>query len=238
MYCAFVLLLPAVIGSLEAGRRWQVLGVSGAVWLATQWAPPMAGAPLYLINTGTFNLFAWQFLFVAGIAIGNARASGRAQVSRPSPWVAAGAAAVVLYCLGIRHADWPGLWPADTYGVFLNKPALGLLRMADFGSVAYLVAILGSRFPRALAWRPLALLGRHSLAVVATQSVVVTVLLQFSPLFSTALGRTLTAAAAVGILFAAAVAHERLTRPPAAPAPEPVRTRQYRRRRILRTHGA
>jgi len=238
MYCAFVLLLPAVIGSLEAGRRWQVLALSGAVWLATQWAPPMAGAPLLLINTGTFNLFAWQFLFVAGIAIGHGRASGKAQVAHPNPWVVAGASAVVIYGLGIRHANWPSLWPASTYGVFLNKPALGLLRMADFASVAYLVAILGSRVPRALTSRPLALLGRHSLAVVATQSVVVLVLLQFSPLFSTVLGRTLTAVGAVGILFAAAAAHERLTRHPAIPALRPVRTRQYRRRRILRTHGA
>jgi hypothetical protein len=237
MYCAFVLLLPAVVGSLEAGRRWLVLGVSGAVWLATQWAPPMAGAFLYPLNTGTFNLFAWQFLFVAGIAIGHARASGRPQVSSPSPWAVLGASAVVLYGLGLRHLGWPALWPDERFGVLLNKPALGLLRMADFGSVAYLVGIVGARFPRSLSARPLALLGRHSLAVVATQTVVVLVLLQFSQFFSTAWGRTLTVAGAVGLLFAAAAAHERIKRGPAAHGRLPIRTRLHRRRRILRTDG-
>ncbi|HEY5080250.1 MAG TPA: OpgC domain-containing protein [Opitutaceae bacterium] len=232
MYCAFVLLLPSVIGSLEAGHRWRALAISGAVWFAAQLAPPLAGVPLGLINTGTFNLFAWQFLFVAGIAIGHARASGRAQVARPSPWVVAGAAAIAAYGLGIRHAGWLSLWPDRIYGILLNKPALGLLRIADFGSVAYLVAILGERFPRLLTFRPLALLGRRSLAVVAVQTVVVLGVLQFSALFSTALDRTLTAAGVIALLFAAAAAHERL-----APAAPPIRTRQHRRRRILRSDG-
>jgi hypothetical protein len=238
MYCAFVLLIPAVVGALEAGRRWLVLGLSGALWLAMQWAPPMAGAALEYVNTGTFNLFSWQFLFVAGIAVGHARASGLAQVSRPSAWALGGAAALVVYGFGLRHANWPALWPDETYGVLLNKPALGLLRMADFGAVAYLVAILGERFPRALVARPLALLGRHSIAVVAAQTVAVLVLLQFSPLFSTALGRTLTAAGAVALLLGVAAIRERLMRRPGDPASPPIGTRHYRRRRILRTDGA
>lgn len=210
MYCAFVLLLPAVINALEAGRRWLVLSLSAAVWLAVQWVPPMAGLPLYPINTGTFNLFAWQFLFVAGMALGHARMSGEAQVARPSRWVAAAALALALYCLGLHKLHWPEPWPDRLYGILLNKPGLGLLRMADFGCVAYLVAILGERHPGLLTARPLAFLGRHSLAVVATQSAAVVALLQFAPLFSTGLRRTLTALATIGLLFAAAAIHERL----------------------------
>jgi hypothetical protein len=208
MNCAFVLLLPVVIGSLETGRRWQVLGVSGAVWLATQWAPPMAGAPLYLINTGTFNLFAWQFLFVAGMAIGQARLSGLEQVARPRPWLLASSAAVVVYAFGVHHYQWPVLWPARTFGILLNKPALGLLRLADFGAFAYLVAAFGARFPSALMWRPLELLGRHSLAVVAAQSVAIMALLPFAAPFGTELARTLTAIGVVAFLFAVAWARE------------------------------
>jgi hypothetical protein len=239
MYCVFVLMMPIVIRNLEAGRRWLVLGVSASLWLAVQWAPPIDGAPLYPINTGSFNLFAWQFLFVAGLAIGQARLSGVEQVLRPSRWVLAGAAAVAIYGLGIRHAGWPSFWPDHAFGILVNKPALGLLRMADFGCVAYLIAVFGARYPRALVARPLAFLGRHSLAVVAAQSVAITALLQFPSLYETALSRTLTAAVVVACLFAVASAHAAyLSHRPAAALPLPIGTRQPAGRGLVRPDDA
>jgi len=240
MYCAFVLLIPGVIAGLEAGRRRLILGLSALVWFAMQWAPPMAGAAaMYPVNTGVFNLFAWQLIFIAGLAIGHAKAGGEPLVSRPNPWVAAGAIAVAAYGFGICHLSWPPLWPDRLYGILLNKPALGLLRMADFGCVAYLVSVLAARHPAAVTARPLALLGRHSLAVVATQSVAIVTILQFAPLFATAAGRTLTALATVGLLFAAAGARDHFTaRRGAARTAPPLGARQPAPRRVLPTHGA
>jgi hypothetical protein len=220
MYCVFVLLLPPVIMALESGRRRTVLGLSAAVWLVAQWAPPIDGARIYPLNLGTFNLLAWQLIFVAGVAIGHARASGIAQVSRPSRWVLAASAAVAVYSFGIRHAQWPSLWPETVFGALLNKPELGLLRIADFGCVAFLVATVGARFPAALSARPLAFLGRHSLVVVATQSVAIMALLQFPALFATAASRTLVALATVALLFAAAGARQALSKA-SPPAPQP-----------------
>jgi hypothetical protein len=226
MYCVFVMLLPVVIRALESGHRWLVLGISGAVWLAMQWAPAVDGAPLYPINTGSFNLFAWQFLFVAGITIGHARISGWQQVVRPRLSILVCAAAVAIYGFGLHHAEWPRLWPDHMLGVLLNKPALGLFRMADFGCVAYLVAVFGAMFPKALMWRPLELLGRHSLAVVAAQSVMIMVLLQFPALFDTGVHRTLTAAVVVAMLFAVASAHEALAARKRLARAASLRTRQ------------
>jgi hypothetical protein len=237
MYCAFVLLLPLVIRALEAGHRWLVLGVSASVWLAVQWAPPIDGAPLYPINTGSFNLFAWQFLFLAGVTIGHARLSGSEQVARPSPWVLAGAAVVAVYGFGVHHYQWPVFWPERTFGIFLNKPALGLFRMADFGAMAYLVGAFGARFPRALMSRPLALLGRHSLAVVAVQSVAVMALLPFSTPFETPLARTLTAAAVVALLFGVAWASDSL-KGHRRGVPLPIGTRQPSRPGLVRPDDA
>jgi hypothetical protein len=208
MYCGFVLLLPMVIKALEAGRQRLVLGVSAAIWLATQFAPAIDGAPLYPINTGSFNILGWQMLFIAGVAIGHARISGRAQVKQPNPLILVAAAAVAAYGFGIKHYQLAPLWPDKTFGVLLNKPALGLLRIADFGSVAYLVGVFGERFPGALTWRPLAFLGRHSLTVVAIQSVTITFLLQFA-LFGSLLSRTATAFAVVALLFAGVWVTER-----------------------------
>jgi hypothetical protein len=236
MYCGFVLLLPVVIRGLDSGRRWLVLGCSAALWFAVQFAPPIDGAPLYPINTGSFNLFAWQFLFVAGVAIGHARISGWEQVARPNKWAITAATAVVVYGLGIRHLQWPSLWPDTIFGIFVNKPALGLLRMADFGCVAYLVAIFGARFPRALMSRPLAFLGRHSLAVVAAQSVAIMVLLQFPVLSDTGIARTLTVVSVVGFLFLVAFLRQ-TTLAHRAPA-VPIGTRQPQAGGLIRPDDA
>jgi len=207
MYCCFVALLVWVIPALEAGRRNWVLAISGLLWVVNQWAPPIDGDPLYPLNVGTFNIFAWQFLFVLGIVIGHARACGIPQVSRANPVTVIGALALAVYAFGLRHYQWPPLWPTRIYGIFLNKPALGLFRMGDFAAIAYLVAVIGARFPRLLTWPPLAFLGQHSLQVVAAQSVAVMALLQFDGLFATETRRTLTAFLAVALVYGAAGLH-------------------------------
>jgi hypothetical protein len=218
MYCAFVLLLQFVLPALEAGKRGRVLAWSVAAWLAVQWAPPIDANPLYPVLLGSFNLFAWQLLFVIGVLIGHARVSGEAQVARPNPGVCAAAVAVVGYGFYLHRLNGYRIWEDHTFGLLLNKPALGLFRLANFGCVAYLVAIFGSRCPHWLTWRPLAFLGRHSLPVVAVQSVAVMMLLQFDVLFANPMRRTGTALAAVGLLFVAAALHERWTGRRTAPS--------------------
>jgi hypothetical protein len=209
MYCIFVLLLPWVIGGLQSGRRWLVLAISVAVWAVAQVAPAFDPAYLYPVITGSFNPFAWQLLFVGGVVIGNARLGGKEMVARPNPWVMAGAAAVVAYGLGLHYYDaMPRIWPDRIFGILLNKPALGLFRMGDFACVSYFVGILAARFPSAFNVRPLALLGRHSLVVVAVQSVVIITLLQFPTLYETPFDQVLLTFATIALLFAAATAHE------------------------------
>jgi len=219
MYCVFVLFLPVVIRGIESGRRWLVLSASVFLWLVAQWAPAAGSLRTYPINTGSFSLLAWQLIFVAGVAIGHAGISGRPQVARPSRLAVLCAASVAIYGFGVQQAHWPALWPGAVFGVLLNKPALGLLRLADFGCVAYLVAIVGARFPSLLASRPLELLGRNSLAVVATQSVAITALLQFPALFATPADRTLVAMGTVALLFCVAAARQGLVQALRQPAP-------------------
>jgi hypothetical protein len=209
MYCIFVLLLPLVIGGLETGRRWLVLSVSVGVWAVAQIAPVVDPGTVYPFITGSFNPFGWQLLFIGGVVIGNARISGREQVSHPSPWVMVPAAAVAVYGIGLHYFEqWPRPWPDEVFGFVLYKPALGLFRIADFACIAYFAGILAARFPRAFNVRALALLGRHSLAVVAAQSVVVITLLQFPGLSDTEFDRTATVVATIAFLFAVAEAHE------------------------------
>jgi hypothetical protein len=226
MYCIFVLLLPAVIGGLETGRRWLVLSVSVAVWAVAQIAPVVDPGTVYPIITGSFNPFGWQLLFVGGVVIGNARISGKEQVSRPSPWVMVPAAVVAVYGIGLHYFEhWPRPWPDEVFGFILFKPALGLFRIADFACIAYFAGILAARFPWAFNVRALALLGRHSLAVVAAQSVIVITLLQFPGLSDTEFDRTATVVATIAFLFAVAQAHE-LYQERRSARGEAIRTRQ------------
>jgi hypothetical protein len=213
MYCAFVLLLPFVLHALEEGRYKRVLAWSLLSWFVVQWIPPVDGAPLYPIHVGSFNIFAWQFLFVIGVAIGHTRITPSGPQIRFRPAYLAAAAAMAVYGWCVQHLQWrpPGC-PDWLFGILLNKPNLGVLRLVDFGAVAFLVGALGLRFPALVTWRPLALLGQHSLVVFAAQSVGVMIILNFSPLFATPLRDCLTTAAMIGFLFAAAAAHREYAR--------------------------
>jgi len=208
MYCAFVMILPYVLAGLERGWTVPVLGLSGAIWLAAQTAVPFDGAAHLPINLGSFNLFAWQFLFVAGVAVGHAKAADPTPQVPRRPWLFAAAGAIVVYGWGVTHLHWRPAWGDQFFGTMLNKPDLGGLRLVDFAAAAYLIAVFGTHFPRLLTWRPLAFLGQHSLPVVAAQSVVTIVLLQFPDLFARpALNWTLTALM-IALSFCAAGWHQ------------------------------
>jgi hypothetical protein len=208
LYCALVVALPHVINALEKGRRNWVLAISGALWFAMQWVAPVDGAPLFPVHVGSFNLLSWQFLFFLGVVIGHER------VARPGPQVPfrpllmLPAAAVAVYCWGINKLGWRPAWSDDLFGIMLNKPNLGLLRLTNFAVAAYLVSIAAVRFPRLFTWPALAFLGRHSLVVFAVQSVVGISLLEFPGLFASPAGNWLWTFFAIAMLFAAAALHE------------------------------
>jgi hypothetical protein len=230
MYCFFVLLVPPVLNALEAGRRWRVLGLSFLAWFIVQWVPPIDGAPLYPVHVGSFNIFAWQFLFVAGVVIGHVRLTDLRPQIPFRPFLLLGAVAIAVYGYGIQRLHWRPDCPEWLFGVILNKPNLGAMRLADFGMAAYLVGAVGGRWPKLVTWRPLAFLGQHSLVVVAAQSVLVLILIQFDGLFATPWRDRLVTLGAIGFLFVAAWVHQTLT------AKAPIRPRQMPGLPVSRPH--
>ena len=79
MYIAFLMLTPFLLG---VGQRWGwkfVLAPSGLLWLAAQFGmrglihgflAAHAAFPIPLQNLGSFDLFAWQFLWIFGLWLG------------------------------------------------------------------------------------------------------------------------------------------------------------------------
>ncbi len=219
MYCVFVLLLPFVLGALEKGWRWPLLAASCALWTVVQFVPNYDGSTILPpLNFGFFNLLTWQFLFISGVAIGHAKTKGFAALApvRPGLLVPVIGGAVFFFCL--QHRIIPSLWSDRHFGIMLNKPSLGALRLMSFALVAYLVAVVGTRFPRLLSWRPLAMLGRHSLPVVAAQCILVLILLAHDNFFNTATDRWIVTGVTIATLFAVAAVSERLQRKPAGSA--------------------
>ncbi len=171
MYVFFLLATPLAFTRAKRHGWSVVLAVSAVIWLAgqfqgayfptdsTQWLP---------LRGGSFNLLAWQFLWTAGLALGET-SQRRPLIPQPFRARLAGLAAIlVLTGLCARHglAGWHINPNASLDNVWLNKWTLGPLRLLNFAAWA---ALLLAWNPRPPAWllKPTALLGRHSLAVFA-----------------------------------------------------------------------
>ena len=122
-----------------------------------------------------FNPLAWQFLFVAGAALGYRAWQGGADL--PASWVRPALAVAAGATIGLTiiklswtiHGVWdsfPGLFLRELWPV--NKNNLAPLRLIAFFAAVLLVAERvppQARFLTARAARPLLLCGRHSLEI-------------------------------------------------------------------------
>lgn len=172
MYVLFLLVTPFAF-VLAKRRGWQsVLLISAALWLAGQFQSayfPTDTTRLLPLRGGSFNVLAWQFLWLAGLAL------GESSIRRPlisQNWrlplvVLAGTAVLAGLCA--RHG-WVAGWQINpNYSLtnfWLNKWTLGPLRLLNFFVWVVLLLAWNPRPPQRLLAPP-ALLGRHSLAVFA-----------------------------------------------------------------------
>lgn len=169
----YIIFLGATPWLLAFARRrgWSILLMISALgWLAAQfrWDARLIGdlAHLLPLRWGAFDLPAWQFLWVAGVAIG--QTSLRRQIVQPRyrVAVAATAATIVSAALLLRWGFWPQAWVNPDLFLWMDKWTLGPLRLLDFGAWTALLLAWNPRPPASLL-APAALLGRHSLGVFA-----------------------------------------------------------------------
>jgi len=187
MYVLFMLASPWVM--LQGLRRgWLGLMIgSTLLWAAAQFGlgamtydavARFTGIAVPFDQTGAFDLPAWQFLWMLGLALGaGGIASGREQFGRPRfpRWWLRTALGVALIGLGWRH--WRGQAPFEHWqhlNVLLDKWHLGPLRLINFFALLTLALHYGpaivARLPR---MRFLEVLGAASLPVFCAHLVVV-----------------------------------------------------------------
>ncbi len=198
MYVLFLLASPFVLRwGLQRGWAW-VLGASLLLWLATQFglsralydAVAAGGVlPVPYEQTGSFEMLAWQWLWVLGLWLGSELAEGRpggapaAQPLRFPPWLVRTAWAVAL--LGLVWRQWQGQLPfpdgialAESTRASLNllfdKWRLGPLRLLNLLALMVLLMHHAPQLLRALPRLPaLETLGAASLTVFSAHLVLV-----------------------------------------------------------------
>ncbi len=168
LYVIFLGLTPFMLGVARRYGWGIVLSFSAAGWIAVQIGleTRFLGDSLQSFSLGSFNLLAWQFLWVCGVVIGETSLR-HALVKDPFRIaLAVPASAIVLLGLLTRHGLWPQIWwGPDVYG-WMNKWTLGPLRLLNFVGWGALLLAWNPQLPPRIMAVP-ALLGRHSLAVFA-----------------------------------------------------------------------
>jgi hypothetical protein len=175
MYILFLALTPV---ALSASRRfgWKPILAGGfTLWLLAQFGLRDAswqvmnryfGLRIPLHEMGSFDLWAWQFLWLVGMWVGVCWAKDQLDLPRLARQLTIPALFVVSALLATRYAVGRGL-ELGSYELYFDKWHLGVVRLVDFTAIAVLL-IRAHSYLKPLSIRPLVLLGQSSLQVFCT----------------------------------------------------------------------
>ncbi len=174
MYVLFLLVTPYVL-ALANRRGWNLLlAGSGLIWLLAQfglrtWMHDLVVRLTHLQipvqETGAFNLFAWQAIWLVGMWIG-AESAGAGLPFRKLPGYAYLVSAMVcLFFLGVRH-EWLGQHLTQaSLGLLLDKWQIGALRVLNLAAFSCVLYWARKPVKRLVMIEPFLTLGKASLEV-------------------------------------------------------------------------
>jgi hypothetical protein len=177
MYVTFLFMTPTL---MSAGVRfgWQrVFAASAGIWVLAQfglrdvvhtWTVQLTHLPVPLQETGAFNLFAWQLIWVVGLWIGARSAVQTKPAEKFPPWIAPVASAACLVFIGIRHGWLGPLLTQQSLGLLLDKWQLGPLRVLNLVGFSLVIYWLRPYLSRLSSVEPFLTLGKASLRVFCT----------------------------------------------------------------------
>jgi hypothetical protein len=174
LYVIFLIATPLLLSAALRFGWGRVITGSLIIWTLAQFG--LRGAinaflvhvthlPIPLQESGAFNLFSWQWVWVAGLWIGAKSAEGPLPLSRIPGWVTAVCAAVCAFFIGVRH-EWLGSHLTTQFlGMYLDKWNIGALRMVNLVACAVVFYWLRKPVLRLVAVEPFLTLGKASLEV-------------------------------------------------------------------------
>jgi hypothetical protein len=174
LYVFFLLVTPSIL--IFAGRKgWnRILVGSSLVWLLAQfglrtWMHALVvlatGLKIPLQETGAFNLFAWQAIWVLALWMGAQSAEGKNPLSKLPGFVFPVSGAICFFFLGVRHSWLGAHLSPEALGLSLDKWQLGPLRMLNLFAFSCLIYWFRKALGRLVQVEPFITLGKASLEV-------------------------------------------------------------------------
>ena len=175
MYVIFLALTPVAL-RLSRKIGWKLtLGGGFTVWLMAQlglrefsWRllHQYLGLRIPLNEMGSFDLWAWQFVWLVGIWMGVRWSKNELSLTQFARRFTIPALVAVVALLTMRYAIVRG-FELGSYEPYFDKWHLGFVRLIDFTAVGVLL-IRARSYLTPLAIRPLVVLGQSSLQVFCT----------------------------------------------------------------------
>ena len=174
MYVGFLFLTPMLLTAAARFGWEKIIASSALIWLLAQFGlrdvvhnliVRVTHLPIPLQETGAFNLFAWQAVWVAGLWIGARSAMGTMPLKEIPRWAVAVSIACCLFFIGVRHG-WlgPHLTP-QALGLQLDKWQIGPLRVVNLVTFTVVFYWLRQYLFKIVAIEPFLTLGKASLRV-------------------------------------------------------------------------
>jgi hypothetical protein len=174
MYVTFLFFTPLLLSaSLRSGWR-KILAASGLMWLLAQFGlrdimhneiVHVTHLQIPLQETGAFNLFAWQAVWIAGLWLGARSATGVVPMRKTPGWVATFSGAICLFFIGVRYGWLGPRLTQQALGILLDKWQIGPLRVLNLLAFTIVFFWLRKYILRAVSIEPFLTLGKASLHV-------------------------------------------------------------------------
>lgn len=174
MYVIFLAFTPLVLSAAVRFGWRKVLAASAAVWLLAQfglrdlahnWIVAVTHLHIPLQETGAFNLFAWQAVWITGLWLGAQSAVGDFPLKKVPRAAVAFCAVVCVFFIGVRHGWLGPHLTQQALGLQLDKWRIGPMRVANLICFAVVFYALRKYVVKIVSREPLLTLGKASLHV-------------------------------------------------------------------------
>jgi hypothetical protein len=174
MYVTFLFFTPLLLSAAVRYGWRRIVAASALIWLLAQFGlrdvvhgliVRVTHLPIPLQETGAFNLFAWQGVWIAGLWLGAKSATGEVPLKKVPAWGVALSFAVCLFFVGIRHSLLGPYLTQQSLGIQLDKWQIGWLRVINLIAFTIVGYWLRKYVIKAVQREPFLTLGKASLEV-------------------------------------------------------------------------
>jgi hypothetical protein len=174
MYVLFLFFTPMLL-TVSARYGWRrILATSFVVWFAAQFGlrellhgvvVHVTHLPIPLQETGAFNLFAWQGVWISGLWLGAKSVEGGSPLARVPGYVVAICGAVCVFFLGVRHGWLGPHLTQQSMGMSLDKWSIGPMRLLNLIAFTIVCYWMRRYLVKLVSIEPFLTLGKASLQV-------------------------------------------------------------------------